>query len=294
MRFLYYRRDIFQQAGLPVDWTPASPEEVLDAALAIKNAVPDVIPYALFAGANGGTDTVAHGFLPVVYAYGGEFRDENGLWIIDSCAIRAGLSYYERAYQIDQTVPQDVMTGASPVEAMRQAMLDGELGILYEGSWTYGNWLREDETTTREQIGYTLFPGSGDVPPSSVSGPGAAWYINATAEQPDLAWAFIEAFNTLETQVAVNVADPHIPGRQDAAAAAEFQDDPFLKAVVESVPSLVIEAPDPAFRQLITVVQNGTGQVATGEATPEEAIDHYASELTRILGEENVVRQPCP
>ena len=64
--------------------------------------------------------------------------------------------------------------------------------------------------------------------------------------------------------------------------------------MVQSVPSLVIEAPDPAFRQLITVVQNGTGQVATGEATPVEAIDHYASELTRILGEENVVRQACP
>jgi hypothetical protein len=64
--------------------------------------------------------------------------------------------------------------------------------------------------------------------------------------------------------------------------------------MVESLPSLVVEAPDPAFRQLITVVQNGTGVVATGEATPDEAVEHYASELTRILGEENVVRQPCP
>jgi multiple sugar transport system substrate-binding protein len=293
-RFLYYRRDIFERAGLPADWTPASPEEILDAALAIKNTVPDVIPYALFAGANGGADTVVHGFLPVVYAYGGEFRDENNLWIIDSCAIRAGLGYYERAYQIDQTVPQEVMTGASPVEAMRKALFDGELGILYDGSWMYGEWLREDETTTRDQIGYTLFPGSGDVAPFSVSGPGFAWYINAASEQQDLAWAFIEAFNSVETQVGINVADPHIPGRQDAADAPEFQNDPFLKAMVESLPSIVVEAPDPVFRQLITVVQNGTGVVATGEATPDEAVEHYASELTRILGEENVVRQPCP
>jgi multiple sugar transport system substrate-binding protein len=293
-RFLYYRRDIFEQAGLPVDWAPASPEDVLDAALAIKNAVPDVTPYAIFAGANGGVDTVSHGFLPVVYAYGGEFRDENNLWIIDSCAIRDGLRYYERAYQIDQTVPQDVMTGASPLEAMRQAMLDGELGILYEGSWTYGEWLRQDEATTRDQIGYTLFPGSGDLAPFAVSGPSYSWYINSKSDQQDLAWAFIEAFNSVETQIAVNVADPHIPGRQDAAAAPDFQDDPFLRAMVASVPSLVLEAPDPAFRQLITVVQNGTGVVATGEATPDEAMERYTSELARILGEENVVRQTCP
>jgi ABC-type glycerol-3-phosphate transport system substrate-binding protein len=98
----------------------------------------------------------------------------------------------------------------------------------------------------------------------------------------------------VETQIAINVADPHIPGRQDAAAAPEFQDDPFLRAMVASVPSLALEAPDPAFRQLITVVQNGTGVVATGEATPDEAMERYTSELARILGEENVVRQICP
>ena len=292
--FVYYRRDIFAQAGLPADWQPASPDDMLDAALTIKNSVPDVIPYALYAGANGGVDTVGRGFLPLVYAHGGEFRDENGLWIIDSCAIRAALEHYERAYQIDETVPQDVMTGVSPVKSMRQAMLDGELGIVHDGSWNYGTWLKEDATATRDQIGYTLFPTADGSTRFAVGGSGFAWYINSKAEFPDLAWAYIEAFNSVETQVAINVADPHIPGRQDAAAAPAFQEDPFLRAMVGTASSLIVESPDPTFRELITVVQNGTGIVASGEATPEEAVERYASELARILGEENVVRQPCP
>ncbi|CAN5736607.1 sugar ABC transporter substrate-binding protein [soil metagenome] len=292
--FLYYRRDIFERAGLPFEWEPESLDDVLEAASAIKSAVSEVIPYALYAGANGGVDTVGKGFLPLVYAYGGQFRDENDFWIIDSCAIRDALRYYERAYQFDQTVPQDVMTGASPVEAMRQAMLNGELGMLCEGSWVYGEWLQQDAKTTRDQIGYTLFPSAAGASPVAVSGPGYSWYINSKSEQQELAWAFIEAFNSMETQVAINVADPHIPGRLDAANAPAFQEDPFLQAVIESASSLVLEAPDPSFRQLITVVQNGTGVVATGEATPDQAMDRYSSELARILGEENVVRQSCP
>jgi len=30
--FLFYRRDIFVQAGLPVDWRPSSPDDILEAA----------------------------------------------------------------------------------------------------------------------------------------------------------------------------------------------------------------------------------------------------------------------
>jgi hypothetical protein len=52
-------------------------------------------------------------------------------------------------------------------------------------------------------------------------------------------------------------------------------------------------APDRAFLQLIGVIQNATGLVATGEATPEEAATRYAEELARALGEENVIAQPC-
>ena len=239
-------------------------------------------------------NTVGKGLLPLVYSYGGQFRDENGLWIVDSCAIRGALGHYQRAYQTDETVPQDVMTGASPVAAMRQAMVDGEVGILYEGCWVYGDWLQQDAQTTRDQIGYTLFPAIESAAPFAVGGPGYSWYINSRSEQAELSWAFIEAFNSVENQAAINVADPHIPGRMDAASAPAFQEDPFLRAIVESASSLVLEEPHPAFRELITVVQNGTGVVATGEATPDEAMERYSGELTRILGEENVVRQACP
>ncbi|MGD9715415.1 MAG: extracellular solute-binding protein, partial [Thermomicrobiales bacterium] len=74
--FLYYRRDLFAQAGLPTDWQPTHPDDILAAARAVRDATPNVIPYALYAGANGGNSTVVRGFIPLVSAHGGTLTDD--------------------------------------------------------------------------------------------------------------------------------------------------------------------------------------------------------------------------
>ncbi len=293
MNFLYYRKDILQQAGLPAEWMPETVDDIVSAAVQIRDSSENVIPYALYAGANGGLSTVGQGFVPLVYAGGGRLKDEDGKWFIDSCAIRYALGYYERVYQSEGVVPQDVMTGASPESAVPAAMFEGDLGILLEGCWQYGGWLEEDPEATRAHIGYVLHPGAQPGTPFALGLSGSAWYINSGSDNRDLAWEFIAAFNSKDTQIALNAVDPHLPGRQDAATDPAFQEDPFLRAIVESVDHLVLADPDPAFRQLIPIVQNATGIVASGEATPAEALERYTSELTRVLGEENVTRESC-
>ncbi len=291
--FLYYRKDLFERAGLPREWQPAVPEDILAAARQIKERVPNVVPYALYAGANGGNGTATRGLLPLIYAYGGTMQDEQGKWIIDSCPLRKALRYYEIAYQRDRTVPQQVMTAADPVKTMRELLIKGDLAIIFEGSWTYGDWEREDPDVAHREVGYRLFPAAGGRPPFTIGGLGNAWYINALSHNPDLAWAFIAAMNTREAQVALNLADLHIPPRMDAAADPAFQATEFLRAMIASVPAIRIAPPDPAYRQLVGIVQNGTGLVASGEATADEALERYAEELTRVLGQNNVVKQPC-
>ena len=97
-RFLYFRRDLFEQAGLSRTWQPQAVDDMLSAAAAIKARVPTVIPYALYAGRAGDTGTANHAFLPLLYAYGGALQDSSGRWIGDSAAIRKTLTYYARAY----------------------------------------------------------------------------------------------------------------------------------------------------------------------------------------------------
>jgi multiple sugar transport system substrate-binding protein len=291
--FIYYRRDLFEQAGLPREWQPATTDDVLAAARALKDLGDDIIPYGLYAGANGGNSTAVRGFLPQLHANGGTLTDASGKWIIESCPIRDALAYYETAYQIDQTVPQDAMTTANPSGMLRGALLAGELGMLYDGCWVYGGWASADMETTANQIGLALHPLAGGGEPFAVGAIGNTWYINARAQQKELAWEFVKAINSREAQVQFNTLDPHIPARADAAADPAFQANPFFQAMVATAPALVLAPPDPAFRQLVGVIQNATGIVATGEASPDEATTRYGDEMARILGEENVVRQPC-
>lgn len=291
--FLYYRKDLFERAGLPRDWQPATPDDILAAARQVKSALPDVMAYGLYAGANGGNSTVVRGFLPLAYAYGGALTDESGKWIIDSCPIRSALAHYQTAYQTDETVPVQAMTAANPSGMLREAFATGELAMIYDGSWVYGDWEAAVPEVAHDQTGYLLFPTADGRPPFAVGGLGNSWYINAKANKKDLAWAFVTAANAVPAVVAQNTASPHIPPRADAAADPAFQASPFLAATVASLSQLVIAAPDPAYRQLIAVIQNATGVVASGEGDAEEAVTRYAEEMTRILGEENVVKQSC-
>jgi multiple sugar transport system substrate-binding protein len=126
-----------------------------------------------------------------------------------------------------------------------------------------------------------------------VGGTGNSWFINNQAENKDLAWEFITEFNSVANQVAINVEDPHIPARADAAADPAFQETSFLSAMVGTSDSLLLTAPDRSFLQLVGIIQNATGLIATGEANPDEAATRYAEELTRVLGADNVVAQPC-
>jgi ABC-type glycerol-3-phosphate transport system substrate-binding protein len=257
----------------------------------LKAALPEIMPYGIYAGANGGNGTAVRGFLPLVYAYGGTLTDETGRWIIDSPAIRSALTYYQTAFQVDETVPQQAMTAANPAKMMREAFALGELAMIYDGSWVYGDWEAAVPEIAREQTGYVLFPTADGRAPFAAGGLGNSWYINAKSESKDLAWAFLAAANVPEALVALNTTSPHIPPRLDAAADPAFQASPFLAAMVDSIESLRIAPADPSYRQLIVVIQNVTGLVATGEATPDEAVQHYAEEMVRILGEDRTTSQ---
>lgn len=288
--FLFYRKDLFEAAGLAPDWQPTTRQEIIDAATAIKASNPNVIPYSIYAGANGENST-AGDFVTLIYSNGGQLTDPDGKWYIDSCPIQYTLEYYDTAYQTAKVVPQSVLTDVNPIESMPRAMGDGELGILSETAKQHGVWVATDPMNA-ESIGIAQFPG--DAGPFSFGDAGDAWYINRKSKNPDLGWAFIQAFNTAETQAALAVEDPHLPARADARDIATWASLPISQQMVAASATLHPPPPEPQFRKLIQVVQNATGLVASGEATPEEAIERYSQELTRTMGKMNVVSEPCP
>jgi len=289
--YLYFRRDIFQRAGLPATWQPANVGGILEAALAVKAKVPDVIPYALYAGQNAGSGMAIASFVPLIFAYGGSYKDANGKWIIDSCAVRDTLTYYADAYQKDKVVPQQVVTTPNVTMVMQEKLGNGQLAILNETSEAYGPWVSADPAN-KEEIGYLLFPTAQGGPSFSVATPGDCWFVSAKSKYPDLAWEYVKTWNNRQTVAEVCIKEPYPPARTDAQKDVAAQGG-FLADLAATLPAARFNPPDPNYQQIITILYDVTGSIATGQESPQSAVQRYSANLERVLGADNVVRQPC-
>jgi multiple sugar transport system substrate-binding protein len=290
MRWLYYRKDALQKAGLPADWQPANVQGILDAATAVKTKDPGVLPYALYAGPNGSSGTADHAFVPLLWAYGGELQDASGKWIGDSPATRKVMAYYAKAYG-DSLSPKEIITATKPWTAMREKLGNGGLALLFEGGWVYGGWAAKDKAATETNVGYVLHPTETGGPSFTIGGPGTCWYITAKSKNKQAAWEFIKAVNSAEIVGKLNAEDPHPVARKDAADVAEFKTSKYLVDSTAALAKAKFTAPSPDYPKVIQAIQAATARVATGEAKADDAAKRYTDDLTKAVGADKVTSQ---
>jgi multiple sugar transport system substrate-binding protein len=287
MRWLYYRKDDLQKAGLAADWQPANVQGILDAATAVKNAnESNVLPYALYAGPAGSSGTADHAFVPLLWAYGGELQDSSGKWIGDSPATKKVMAYYQKAY--DGLSPKEILTSTKPWTAMREKLGNGGLALLFEGGWVYGGWATADKAATEKNVGYTLHPTESGGPSFTIGGPGTCWYISSRSANKQGAWEFIKAFNTADIVGKLNAEDPHPVARKDAADVAEFKASKYNVDATAALEKAKFVPPDPGYSKVIEAIQKATARVAAGELGPDDAAKRYTDDLTQALGADKV------
>jgi multiple sugar transport system substrate-binding protein len=290
MRWLYYRKDDLQKAGLAADWQPANVQGILDAATAVKNAnEANVLPYALYAGPAGSSGTADHAFVPLLWAYGGELQDSSGKWIGDSPATKKVMAYYQKAY--DGLSPKEILTSTKPWTAMREKLGNGQLALLFEGGWVYGGWASADKAATEKNVGYILHPTETGGPSFTIGGPGTCWYISSRSANKQGAWEFIKAFNTADIVGKLNAEDPHPVARKDAADVAEFKASKYNVDATAALAKAKFVPPDPGYAKVIEAIQKATARVAAGELGPDDAAKRYTDDLTQALGADKVVSQ---
>ncbi len=137
-RILYFRKDLFEQAGLPTDWQPTSWQDVLDAAQQLKDALPDVNPLQIDAGVSMGEATTMQGVLPLLVGTGKRIYDEDtGLWLGDTPELEAMLQFYADIYQSDQVGDADLQLRQDGRDRSFQDFADGRIGILLEGDYLW-------------------------------------------------------------------------------------------------------------------------------------------------------------
>jgi multiple sugar transport system substrate-binding protein len=289
-RWLYFRRDDLQKAGLPADWMPTKLADVITAAAAVKAKEANVLPYALYAGAAASDGARDHAFVPLVWAYGGDVVTSDGKWVGNSAAIRKALAYYQTVYSQGLS-PKEILTSTKPWTAMRAKLGDGSLALLFEGGWVYGGWASKDQAGTQKNVGYILHPTENGGPSFTIGGLGTCWYITAKSKNKDLAWEFIKTWNNKDTVAKINIEDPHPVARSDSADVPEFKAQQYLVDSTKSLEKAKFLPPDPNLSKITTAIQKATGRVANGDSSPDDAAKQYSADLKQAIGADKVIEQ---
>jgi len=159
-RVLYYNKKLFQQAGLPADWKPASWQEILDAGAKLK-AVSGVIPIQINAGTAMGEATTMQGALDLLVGTGAEIY-QDGKWQGNTQNTRDVLGFYKQL--LDQgLMDKNIQQAAKGRDESFAAFAANKIGILLEGDYFWRSVINPDKgsapmATRDADVGYAEIP----------------------------------------------------------------------------------------------------------------------------------------
>lgn len=295
-RGLWYNKEIFKQVGLPEEWTPKNWEEVLDAARTIKEKAPDIVPIWMNMGKATGEATSMQTYEMLLYGTGERLYDDaSGKWIIESQGILDALGFIETVNKEKLGPPlSKVLNGQAGNTASREYLPQGKLAISLDGSWITGNYLETGASPWPEYkdvLGFAPMPTSqGQAPGSITLAGGWALSIPSNAKHKDEAWEFIKYALNKENSKKLVTSSGNITVRADVAKDPEYTQMPFNEIATEYLQNAEFRPAQEKYPEVSTQIQTMVESVATG-TSPAEAAQKYTQDVTRIVGEDAVIRK---
>ena len=295
-RLIYYRTDVFEQAGLPVPWTPFSWADVLGAAAQIQATVPNVIPMEVQSGTVWGEATTIGGFFMLFRGANGVLLDPaDGKWIVESPAMLQSFQFYEEMFGRGLSNADYFMEPEPWVPYLQTGFPNGEVGLLVSGSFLWGLYDPTSEWAPMpdrdEVVGWAPMParepGAGLGGRDYVSmGGGWGWSMASTTDTPDLAWEFIQ-FMTNADSISRYVNDlGTIPARNDAAVDNAF----FAELATDVLPYQSSLPRDPDYARVSAEIQIATEKIMLGQTDAATAMAEFAAAIEAQLGADKVKR----
>jgi multiple sugar transport system substrate-binding protein len=279
--WLFYRKDLLEEAGLEV---PQTWDEFLAAALALNNP-PE--RYGTVIGAR--TDEAVWDFQHYLFGFGGAILDENYNVVVNDDTGVAALEFYAGLLNEYGVVPPDVVTyGYNEI-----------LTTLQEDKAAMGiEWMAATQTLQdceqspkvcidgEPQLQYTLVPGVRQDDGTVQRGQGAsqwAWIIPSAANNKVDGYKFIEWLTSKEGAV-LWALNGGIPSNSDALSDPE---------VVAQIPQFALLAKAMPYRHLfpittvspimITAFNDAVNASVAGVIAPKDALDEAAAKMEEAL-----------
>jgi ABC-type glycerol-3-phosphate transport system substrate-binding protein len=288
---LYYRRDIFEAAGLPSD-----PEEVdalvatWDSFFQVCQTIKSETGLSCFAQNRAGN--YGDIWTSILWSQGIGWLDAEGRLSINTPAHVEALEILGRFWEAD-LVSDDLEWTDGWYATLNEPALEGgtvaPIATLPIAGWMGGflkNWAAPDSSGL---WGVVRFPAVTEDGVRSASQGGSSYTIPAQSANVEAAWAFIEYINSTESQVALFEYGDIFPARFSAYESPVFSEgDPYFagQAVREIYAEAARNMPVANIVNVYnTVIGSNTDvaiqRFATGEVSAQAALDE-AAELIRL------------
>ncbi len=293
-RALWYNKDLFQKAGLPVPWEPKTWDDVLDAAKTIKQEMPDVIPLNVYSGKPQGEGATMQGFEMLHYGTptGTLYDDSTSKWITGSQGFEDSLGFIRDVYQggIGPKPEEALDTNIGTIVA-GQWIPQGKLAIDLDGSWLSGTWL---DTGTNPWPEWSDVMGQAPMPTQDGQAPGAVsmsggWTlaVGAKTKVPDKAFEFIADALDKDGSQSYDIAASQIAVRSDVAEDPEYvASNPTFEFFSSIVDKTHFRPATTDYSRISNAITDSMESVMTGQQTPQEAAAAYDQALVGIVGED--------
>ena len=294
-RGLWYNKNVFEKAGLDKEWQPKNWAEIIEAAEKIKETQPEVIPFGMGVAKANGESVSMQTFEMLLYGTKDTlFDSETRKWNVGTDGILSSLKFIDEIYNQKKLGPSlSIAINSNYGSVMMQDKFpNDQAGIILDGFWNTGNWSEEGAAPVEnmtERFGFAAMPTeNGDEPGTTTMSGGWTWAIPAKAKNKDVSWEVLKALGGKEAQVKRAMNEGNLTVRDDSAEIPEYTALPFIKEATSFLQNAHFRPADDKYPNVSVEIQNMVEAVATGSKTPEQAAEEYATNVTRIVGEENI------
>ena len=291
-RGIWYNKDVFEQAGLPTDWTPTSWQDILDACEAIKTNCPDVIPFWCNAGVVSGEATSMQTYEEILYGTGEEVY-EDGKWVTSSDNMLASLNFINDLFTNDYATADLIYDTESSNNVVNNLLPTGEVAMVLNGYWITGNYKDSGSAPWAEyadKLGFAEMPTSEGQDPGAITMSGG-WTlaIPELSDEKDAAWDFMKWCMSYDQYLNAVQLQGVLSTRSDVAEDEEYASQPFVQTATNFLEGAYYRPQNDQYTTVTTYIQTMVENVASGSMSPEDAMAQYKSDVTNAVGEDACV-----
>jgi multiple sugar transport system substrate-binding protein len=292
---LYYNKDMFRKAGLPVPWTPKNWQDILSAAMAIKAKVPGVTPLWSAVGASSGANGPLQGFNNLLFGSSTPtiYDAKAKKFVVDSPGLRQGLDFESKVYSQRLGASVSELLSPNSVTAPLKDFKDGKLAIAIGSNYYMGNFTKfvgaPYWADAPKVLGVTPIPKADGTGIATTLG---GWDLSVAAKTKVAKPAFDFISLAENPQNAIDAANwaGWVPAPSDYGQDPRFinfatYNDVFAKIL----PSGTLTPLDPDYATWVEGLNRATGAIAQHPTTTvDQAIDVINKYVSQQLGPDRV------